>query len=166
MEIKTKITFKDYWNLYIRNFPTNFLFLVFFFFIPLFLLKTLFDILMDFKINSFSFVLVILLCGMIIFFPFRHYTRIKKAFYSNKKIQENNLYTFNEDNIQIKGESFETEFTWKSIYKVKELKNWFLIYQSINVMNIVPKKNFSKEQIHELRQIILRNDVKAKLRND
>ncbi len=101
-----------------------------------------------------------------VFIVIRSYFRLKNAFYSNKKIQENISYTFTDENVLNKGETFEGEFGWDTVYKVKENKDWFLIYQSAHVMNMVPKKYFKKDQILELRSIIRANHVKAKLRND
>lgn len=101
-----------------------------------------------------------------IFIIVRSYFRLKNAFYSNKKIQENISYTFTNENILNKGETFEGEFGWDSVYKVKENKEWFLIYQSAHVMNMIPKKYFAKNQISELRNIIRNSHVKAKLRSD
>lgn len=166
MEIQTKIIFKDYWNLHLNNFPKNVLSLLIIFLVPIVLSIYFYKIFEDTFQNNNLIYFIILLIFIFIYFPYRHYKTIKKVFYSNKKIQENIIYTFNEEKIHVKGESFESEFTWKSIFKLKELKDWFLIYQSMNVMNIVPKKNFTKEQIHELRQIILKNELKAKLKND
>lgn len=101
-----------------------------------------------------------------IFIVIRSYFRLKNAFYSNKKIQENISYTFTDKNILNKGETFEGEFGWDTVYKVKENKEWFLIYQSAHVMNMVPKKYFTNDQISGLRNTIRNNHVKAKLRND
>lgn len=101
-----------------------------------------------------------------VFIVIRSYFRLKNAFYSNKKIQETISYTFTDENVLNKGETFEGEFGWNTVYRVKEKKEWFLIYQSAHVMNMVPKKYFTKEQISELRNIIKNNHVEAKLRND
>lgn len=101
-----------------------------------------------------------------VFIIIRSYFRLNSVFHSNKKIQENISYTFTEENIQNKGETFEGDFTWKTVHKVKENKDWFLIYQSAHVMNMVPKKYFTKDQILELRNIIKNNNVKSKLKND
>ncbi|MCJ8153174.1 YcxB family protein [Chryseobacterium sp. SSA4.19] len=91
---------------------------------------------------------------------------MKKAFLSNKNIQEMIIYTFTDQKIRTEGETFDADFTWMRLYKVKENKDWFLIYQSVQVMNMVPKKNLTQDQILELRNIIKTNNVKAKLRND
>ncbi|WP_100376292.1 YcxB family protein [Chryseobacterium geocarposphaerae] len=101
-----------------------------------------------------------------VFIVIRSYFRLKNAFYSNKKIQENISYTFTDENVLNKGETFEGEFGWDTVYKVKENKEWFLIYQTAHVMNMVPKKYFKKDQISGLRNTIRNNHVKAKLRND
>ncbi|KMQ69535.1 hypothetical protein ACM39_00245 [Chryseobacterium sp. FH2] len=91
---------------------------------------------------------------------------MKKVFYSNKNIQECIFYTFTNETIHTKGETFEGEFHWNTVYKVKENTDWFLIYQNAQIMNMIPKKFFTKNQILELRNIIKNNKVKSKLRND
>jgi len=103
---------------------------------------------------------------LFVFIFIRTYFSVKKIFYSNKMIQESISYTFTNENIETKGETFDAEFGWDSVYKVKEKKEWFLIYQTVQVMNMVPKKYFTKDQILKLREIIKNNNVKAKLRND
>ncbi len=106
---------------------------------------------------------------LMVFFVFiiiRTYFSVKNIFNSNKKIQEVISYTFTDEKIRTEGETFDGDFTWNSVYKVKENKDWFLIYQSAQTMNMVPKKFFTKDQISELRDLIRQNKVKAKLRND
>lgn len=106
---------------------------------------------------------------LMVFFVFiiiRTYFSVKNIFNSNKKIQEVISYTFTDEKIRTEGETFDGDFTWNSVYKVKENKDWFLIYQSAQTMNMVPKKFFTKDQISGLRDLIRQNKVKAKLRND
>lgn len=106
---------------------------------------------------------------LLVFFVFiimRTYFSVKNIFNSNKKIQEVITYTFTDEKIRTEGETFDGDFTWNSVYKVKENKEWFLIYQSAQTMNMIPKKFFTKDEITELRNLIKKNKVKAKLRND
>lgn len=106
---------------------------------------------------------------LMVFFAFiiiRTYFSVKNIFNSNKKIQEVISYTFTDEKIRTEGETFDGDFTWNSVYKVKENKEWFLIYQSAQTMNMIPKKFFTKDQISGLRGLIRKNKVKAKLRND
>lgn len=106
---------------------------------------------------------------LLVFFVFiiiRTYFSVKNIFYSNKNIQEMISYTFTDEKIRTEGKTFDAYVTWDSIYKVKEKKEWLLIYQTAQTMNMVPKKFFTKDQISELRDLIRKNNVKAKLRND
>ncbi|WP_288460766.1 YcxB family protein [uncultured Chryseobacterium sp.] len=73
---------------------------------------------------------------------------------------------FTEEKIRTEGETFDAEFAWNTVYKVKENKEWFLIYQSAQTMNMVPKKYFTKDEITGLRRMITENNVKAKLRKE
>ncbi|MDQ1161245.1 hypothetical protein QE422_001613 [Chryseobacterium sp. SORGH_AS 447] len=103
---------------------------------------------------------------LLLFMVVRSFFSVRFAFNSNKNIQEHIIYTFTEEKIRIQGETFDGEMAWSSVYKVKENKDWFLIYQSAKAMNMVPKKFFTKDQVSELRRIIKTNKVKAKLRED
>lgn len=96
----------------------------------------------------------------------RSYFSFKKAFYSNKNIQEKISYRFTDEKVYLKGETFESDFAWQNVFRVKENKDWFLIYQSRTTMNMIPKKYFEKNQIHEIRDLIVKNKVKAQLRKD
>lgn len=158
MKIETKIEFKDYldWNIQlILRKPIVFI-------SPVIIL-----ILVFFNINEFNFYLyLIVLAGILIWAPFKIFHKIKKDFYSNPTLQESITYNFSSDKIQIFGETFESEFSWSTINRIIETKNWFTIYQSSNIANLIPKKNFTQQQIIELRNIITQNNVKSRLRKD
>lgn len=94
------------------------------------------------------------------------YFRLKKSFYSSPKVQEVILYTFNDENFQMNGETFEMDFSWKTVYRVRETRGWFLIYKNKRVMHMIPKENFSADDIAGLRTIISNNELRANLRRD
>ncbi|WP_426278851.1 YcxB family protein [Chryseobacterium sp. S-02] len=160
--VKTHITFKDFLIFHLKSSLTR---LIAF---PLLIL--LFFIVKQFTDgNSEKEILLsasMWLAIMFLFILIRSFFRLRFAFNSNKKIQESISYTFTNEKIRTEGETFDGDFTWNSVHKVKENKEWFLIYQSAQTMNMVPKKYFTKNQISELRNIITNNHVKAKLRND
>lgn len=160
MTVETHITFKDFLNFNLKNsLPRLIIFsLIILAVLGLNLYNTEIDTKEIFRSAMIWFAV------LFVFIVVRSYFRLKNTFYSNKKIQEKIVYTFTEENIQTKGETFDGDFTWKTVYKVKENKDWFLIYQSKLTMNMIPKKYFTKEQILELRSIIKNNNVKAKLR--
>jgi len=160
--IKTHITFKDFLMFHLKNSLVRliaFPLLILLFFI----IKQSADEYSEKEIwLSASIWLVI----MFLFIVIRSFFRLRFAFNSNKNIQETIFYTFTDEKIRTEGKTFDAYFTWDSIYKVKEKKEWFLIYQTAQTMNMVPKKFFTKDQISELRDLIRKNNVKAKLRND
>lgn len=133
---------------------------------PLIFLAILFINLYDAEDDSKEYLnlIFIFVSLLFIFIIIRTYFSLKNAFISNKKIQETIYYTFTNESISTKGETFDADFTWNTVYKVKENKDWFLIYQSAHTMNMVPKKFFTKDQILELRNIIRSNNVKSKLK--
>ncbi|MBD3905687.1 YcxB family protein [Chryseobacterium sp. Ch-15] len=162
MTVKTHITFKDFLNFNIKNsFPRIIIFsLIILAIFGLNFSNAEYNTKEIFKSASVWFVAVF------VFIIIRSYFRLKNAFHSNKKIQEEIIYTFTDEKVQTKGETFDSDFTWNTVHRVKETKDWFLIYQSKTTMNMVPKKYFSPSEIIELRNIIEKNNVKAKLRND
>lgn len=162
MTVKTHITFKDFLNFNIKNsFPRIIIFsLIILAIFGLNFSNAEYNTKEIFKSASIWF------AAVFVFIIIRSYFRLKNAFYSNKKIQEEIVYTFTDEKVQTKGETFDGDFTWNTVHRVKETKDWFLIYQSKTTMNMVPKKYFSQSEMIELRSIIEQNNVKAKLRND
>lgn len=159
---KTHITFKDFLNFNIKNSLPRII--IFSLIILMFLVLNLYNTENDTQniLQSAS----IWFAAVFVFIIIRSYFRLKNAFYSNKKIQEEITYTFTDENIQTKGETFEGDFAWNTVYKIKETKDWLLIYQSKTTMNMVSKKYFSDSQISELRNMIKKSNVKAKLLNN
>lgn len=162
MTVKTHITFKDFLNFNIKNsFPRIIIFsLIILAIFGLNFSNAEYNTKEIFKSASIWF------AAVFVFIIIRSYFRLKNAFYSNKKIQEEIIYTFTDEKVQTKGETFDGDFTWNTVHRVKETKDWFLVYQSKTTMNMIPKKYFSQSEIIELRNIIEKNNVKAKLRND
>lgn len=159
MTVKTHITFKEFLNFNIKSSLPRII--IFSFIILIFLVLNLYNTENDTQniLQSAS----VWFAAVFVFIIIRSYFRLKNAFYSNKKIQEEIVYTFTDEKVQTKGETFEGDFAWNTVYKIKETKDWLLIYQSKMTMNMVPKKYFSDSQISELRNMIKKSNVKAKL---
>jgi len=162
MTVKTHITFKEFLNFNIKSSLPRII--IFSFIILIFLVLNLYNTENDTQniLQSAS----IWFAAVFVFIIIRSYFRLKNAFFSNKKIQEEIVYTFTDEKVQTKGETFEGDFAWNTVYKIKETKDWLLIYQSKTTMNMVPKKYFSDSQISELTNMIKKSNVKAKLLNN
>ena len=55
------------------------------------------------------------------------YLKSYSQFASNKKLQETICYTFDDKAITMTGETFNSSFFIKTIYKVASTKNWLLV---------------------------------------
>ncbi len=94
------------------------------------------------------------------------FIRFRNAFKTNKVIGERVTTTVTSETIKDIGESYTTEVDWNVIHKIRELNSWFLFYHNNISFGFMPKKDLSKEQILELRNLIKNSGVKAKLLNN
>jgi hypothetical protein len=93
------------------------------------------------------------------------YYSARSNYYSTKRLQESIDYELTDETMRITGESFHTELNWNKAYKIEELKNWFLIYESKRTANFIDKKELSAEQIQYLRSLFKTlGTVKLKLK--
>ncbi|MES1219210.1 MAG: YcxB family protein, partial [Bacteroidota bacterium] len=51
-------------------------------------------------------------------------------------------------------ESFYTVIAWKKIFRIEEPADWFLIYQNNLSAIIIPKKDFSSQQLQEFKSFL------------
>ena len=86
----------------------------------------------------------------------------KKHFNSNLKLKESIVYEFYPDIIKMTGESFHSEMSWSTIYKVVETKKWILIYQSRTAANLLRISDF-EDKLDEFKALVKETKVKATL---
>jgi hypothetical protein len=103
--------------------------------------------------------------GVVIIFilPFMIVRGANKAYESHLRLQEKMIYDFTQEGIKITGESFKSEMNWTKVYKVKERKNWILIYQSQQVANIIKKESLGDNLI-EFRELVKKQGIKSSLK--
>lgn len=100
----------------------------------------------------------------VFYIPYSIYRNAKKNFLSNQKIQETIAYEFIDNQMLVKGETFEANYDLETLNRVEELKDWFLVYHSNQVGNLIPKSQLSPQEIIELRDIFKNlKQVKLKL---
>jgi hypothetical protein len=83
--------------------------------------------------------------------PVSIYFTAKSNYSSTKRLQEQIDYELSDQTIRISGESFNAVLNLNKAYKIEELKNWFLIYESKRTANFIDKRELSAEQIQDLR---------------
>ncbi len=79
---------------------------------------------------------------ILFFIPFSVFNKTKKDLKENKLISQNIEYEFNKDKFNINGETFNMQNKWLDLYKIDELKEWFILYTSKNEALFIPKNRF------------------------
>lgn len=88
--------------------------------------------------------------------------KYKSVFNSDKLLQKEYLYTFDNDGISTDSEVGNGKFKWNEVYQAKQNKKLHLVYIAKNKALIIPRSFFdSAEQIKEL-EILLRNNLSIK----
>jgi len=73
------------------------------------------------------------------------------------------IYEFTDEKVSINGESFNSEFDWKSVFKISELNDWILIYQSNQIANLLPKKAFG-ENLETFKTLVKGKNIKSSIK--
>lgn len=104
-----------------------------------------------------------------VYFVVKYFFKRKVAarnFHAYPMLAERMDYTFLPDTLDVKGESFTSTLTWDKIDKVVEQKDWFLIYQSAAMANLIPKSGMTATEINALRSFFSsKRELKVKLLN-
>ncbi len=99
----------------------------------------------------------------VVLVPFSIYRGAKKNFSTNGRLTEKIIYDFNETGFIVTGESFTSKLDWTKTYKVTELTNWIIIYQSRQVANVIPKIDFANK-LNEFKTIVKSKRIKQSLK--
>lgn len=100
---------------------------------------------------TFSLIFALLFTGIILW----TYFGAKKAFDANSQLNEPINYTLTDKLLSIKGESFETRYTWDKIHNVRESKTLFLFYINKMHAHIVPKHNLTEIQMQQIKDLVI-----------
>ena len=70
------------------------------------------------------------------------YSMIWRIYYSSNVLRETLEIELTPEEIRLTGESFYTRIAWEKMYRVSELKKWYLVYQNSLSAIIIPKRFF------------------------
>lgn len=96
-----------------------------------------------------------------IFLPVILYFKMAKGFDKDASLKKEYIYSFYEDYYTIQNETTEHKIFWSDLFKAKELKKAFLLYETKYIAHILPKRIFKED---EVKMNILRdriNDMKV-----
>jgi len=115
---------------------------------------------------NFSWFLFIFGLLLTVGLPIQVYFTAKRNFKSDRRIGEQIEYHFDNQEMQIVGESFNSRLTWDKIYSVTENKDWVLIWQNRQIANVVPERDFKVDDLESFKEIVrTQKGLKNKLKN-
>jgi 1,4-dihydroxy-2-naphthoate octaprenyltransferase len=85
------------------------------------------------------------------FYPVQIYYTTKKSFHNKARFTEQIQFEFSQTEMKISGESFKSEMTLGKLQKIRELKDWILIYPNAVSAYFIPKENIMPDQLNCLR---------------
>lgn len=103
----------------------------------------------DGELTSEGIRMICLMGGALLISPFFLKWKLMKIFNSHKAMQETVNVEFDTDKIHWEAESGNCTLNWCDIYSVKSGKSLVLIYETKQLMRIIPDRAFVSEQEHE-----------------
>jgi hypothetical protein len=155
-----KIAYKDYRNLILGLSFKNPVYLIFIIVIIPFSLISFFDGASNVFVFDFGHLLFALVVLFFLFYPFLTLIGIKNTYKTNKLFQEQLTYSLDNESIRIKGDAVDTTQKWTRYYKIKETKEFFVLYQDKIVANFLDKKMLTDSELIEFRKFIQSLNVK------
>lgn len=97
---------------------------------------------------------ILFFCLLGAYLPIGIYRNAVSTYKSTKALHESVTYEITSSFISMNGESFNSTLHWKTLYRVREIKGWFLLYTTRSTALIIPKKVFnSNEEINTFRNL-------------
>ncbi|GAA4765756.1 MULTISPECIES: YcxB family protein [Flavobacterium] len=88
----------------------------------------------------------------------------QKAHLEKRRFFENVNYIFDTTEFKIEGENFNNVYNWNELKKIKETKNWFLIFTNDYQAVALDKNQQKKEKIEELKKFLNSLNIQKSLK--
>jgi hypothetical protein len=102
--------------------------------------------------------------GLIGFYILSSYLTARKNYQSIPGISEPLTYEFSNDKLVCIGPASSSESDWTKVHRVSETKNCLLIWRSSQVVNVLPKRNITADQLNAIKEMVRLNKVKNNLK--
>ncbi len=156
MVIESELTLKKY-----RNFCFAYMYEH-----PLYRMLTLYAVIMIFFLffdtpdNSIIFsVQLISIIIILVVLPLRILRNSDRRYEGSKLLNGKRIYEFTDNIVSVRGESFKSEYHWENVTKMKELKNWIVIFFGKRSGFVIPKEVFG-DNFEEFKRLV-RGKIRA-----
>ncbi|MBS9524005.1 YcxB family protein [Litoribacter alkaliphilus] len=103
--------------------------------------------------SSFPILPIALGAAMVLLPPLSLLRSSKKNYFGDARLREKFTYKLDRERIQVLGESFDTTFSWKKLYKFEVSDHWVLLWQNAQMALLIPKRDVTEGQIQRLKDI-------------
>jgi len=164
MKIETRLEFKSYLKLmYTLTYRKPIFIFIIIYLLVVVLLNIFIFSDINFLLGDTYYIPLFIAFYFIVLLPISIYFNSRKIYSTNGLLKEKIIYEFTDEKISHTGETFYTEMDWTKIYKIVEMKQWILIYQSKVHVNIISIESFG-DNLMEFRNLVRSKKIKAKLR--
>jgi uncharacterized membrane protein YcgQ (UPF0703/DUF1980 family) len=101
------------------------------------------------EVSSLSYYYIVLFSLVLLVTPITMFYQTKKLYNTNSNFKEALTYYLTNASIQIIGNTVNSTQQWSHFVKIKETKNFFLLYHGAQVATLLEKKMFSEQELAE-----------------
>jgi preprotein translocase subunit YajC len=96
------------------------------------------------------FLSYLIFMGVSVLFFLFFYWKMKRKYFSDNKAFGRKTYEIKEGEMIVTGDGLQVKRDLSKSLKIEETKNWFLIVESIDQLDFIPKKSLSQQEIIQL----------------
>lgn len=85
-------------------------------------------------------------CYFLVVLPLAVWYKAIRHYNSNRRIQQTIHYLFDNEYVSVKGNDFEARYSWNNVFKIKQTKNFILLYATRNTAELVKRSLLTPEQ--------------------
>jgi len=120
----------------------------------------------DYEIHDWPVFQILFTIYIIIGMPLFTYL-LGKKYYKQSAFTKGKLkYNITDERLEITGEQYKSDLSWNLIPKVEETRDSFLVYMAKQNAHILPKRNFTNDEITIFKQIVQQANVKHKFKTN
>jgi hypothetical protein len=102
--------------------------------------------------------------GLIAFYLFSTYLTARKNYNAIPGLKDALTYEFSNEQLVCFAGASSSQSTWDKVYKVTEMKHFILLWRSRQIVNVLPKRDITREQLAAIKEMLTNNKVKNNMR--